>query len=201
MTMGAFIILLKTLGLFLLWLSKSLGFFFIALFSGLAGALMYVALSIKALLWSLSGVFSMGYPLYYGVESSLLALHFHLDSKKVIIHELLFCAYSPALYFWLRDLYVRHAAVLLFLHFFACWGFALRAAFVTCCVGYLDTANLYEVWTCTSWFYLVRYSIFFVSRKEIMEYPEKQRAIAVRFGYHDPEVLRAEALVLSKSFL
>lgn len=162
---------------------------------------MYLALSVKELLWNLSYVFTLGYPFYHSVESSLLALHFHLESKKVIIHEILFCAYSPALYFWLRDVYLRHAFVITITHFFACWGFALRAAFVTLCVGHLDNANLVEVWTCASWFYLVRYPIFFISRKEIMEYPEKQRAIAVRFGYHDPEVLRAEALVLSRSFL
>ena len=199
--MSALALFLKVALFFLSSALKLMGLFLLGFFHALASAIIYIGLTIKSFLWSLSYVFTVGYPLYHSGVAYVIKVHLYLEAKEVIVHEIILFVYSPAIYSWLRDFYLRHAFAITCLHFFGCWGFALRAAFVTLSLGYLDNSNLYEVWNYASGGYLVRYTFFLISRKEIMEYHDDQRALEIRSGYKDPAVLRAEALVLSRSFL
>lgn len=157
----------------------------------------YVALVVEYL----SQIFSVGYPLYYQGKELVINCHIHLDNKGIIIHEILFVLYSPAIYSWLRDRNVRYGRALTFIHYHGAWAFALRAAYICICLGTLDNANLYEVWTFSSVFYVVRYSFFLISLEEILGYEEKQRAMEIHFCLSHPDVLMAEARVLAESFL
>ena len=159
------------------------------------------ATSVMLVLEYLSQIFSVGYPLYYQLKALVISWHVHLDIKGIIIHEILFVLYSPAIYSWLRDRNVRYGRALTFLHYYGAWTFAIRAAYISICLGTLDNANLYEVWTYSSVFYVVRYSFFLISLEEILGYEEQQRAMEIRFCLLDPDIIRAEAKVLAGSFL
>lgn len=159
------------------------------------------AASVMLVLEHLSWVFSVGYPLYYKVKALVISCHVYLGIKGIIIHEIIFFFYSPAIYSWLRDRHVRYGRALTFLHYYGAWTFALRAAYISICLGTLDNANLYEVWTYSSVFYVVRYSVFLISLEEILGYEEEQKSIEIRSCIFHEDVLVAEAKVLAGSFL
>lgn len=124
-----------------------------------------------------------------------------LDQKGIIIHEVIIFIYWYPAYLFLRGLSVRYGMYISYLYVLA---IVLMAAFT---VGNLllgsEVCLLHSLWNTVVFPLFLRCSIFFIEDREILEQEEDAATLSSKLslGPLHEDVLKAEATVLSRSFL
>lgn len=124
----------------------------------------------------------------------------HLDDKGVATsYEVLFVFSIVPLYAFLRHGYLKHGYKITLVHFYGTMVFLIIAVYTSYLKGEVDHRDYLMLWYFYNFFLVLRYPIFWIDFQEIEEYPAKQMKFDLEWSR--PEQLRAEALILSRSFL
>ena len=119
------------------------------------------------------------------------------DSLGIILHKLIFLLYLPVFFVLVWEWYRDHALVVVEFFFVSFSFLSLRFLYLLAVTGQLQ-ANQAELWALFIAWMLVQ-AVSFLSLKDVRDFASKK--VARQLLFYPKEVLKAEATLLSRSFL